>query len=114
MSIEVYREYLTALEKTKLDGKYMPYNWGGLPKSLSFDWMPYGLMFGEFSLEIANSINQLTNYTRRLKAWSAVVTSMGDGEKLDVTQEFIDPLATIALTLPYVIRSRFIFAVGHP
>jgi hypothetical protein len=38
---------------------------------------------------------------------------MTDHEKLDATHEFIDPIATIGLNLPYVIRSRFIFAAAH-
>jgi hypothetical protein len=43
----------------------------------------------------------------------AVTASMTDQEKLDATHEFIDPIATAGLTLPYVIRSRFIFASVH-
>ena len=75
--------------------------------------MPYRDMFDEFSREIANSLNKLTDYTNRLKAWGLVIASMTDQEKMDAAHEFIDPLATIGLNLPYVIRSRFIFAVAH-
>jgi hypothetical protein len=113
MSLEQYRQFLMALEKTKFEGKYMPYDWGGLPKQLTIDSMPYGYMFEEFSREIANSINDITNYTHWLKAWGVTLSSMANEDKFDVKHEFVDPLATVALTLPYVIRSRFIFAVAH-
>ena len=54
-------------------------------------WMPYSEMFDEFSQEIANSLNDLTNYTHRLKAWDVVLDTKTDGEKLDAAHEFIDP-----------------------
>lgn len=113
MSIELYERYLAADAATKFDGKYMPYEWSGLPKSLTNGWTPYSEMFQEFSREIANSLNQLTEYAHRLKVWSVLVSSMSDQEKLDAAHEFIDPLATVGLNLPYVIRSRFTFAVAH-
>ena len=92
----------------------MPYEWGQLPVSLNFAWAAYGLMFNEFSMEIANAVNTLTGYVHRLKAWSAVISSMRDDQELiDVTHEFIEPIAMVSLTLPYVIRSRFIYAIAH-
>jgi hypothetical protein len=114
MTIELYRQYLAASEATPWDGQMMPYDWGQLPKSLNFGWAAYGMMFDEFSREIANGINTLSGYVHRLKAWNAVISSMGDDQELmDATHEFIEPIATISLTLPYVIRSRFIFAIAH-
>jgi hypothetical protein len=113
MSVELYRQFLAALEKTPLDGQFVAYEWGNLPTSLDFTWLPFCEMFKEFAREIANSLNDLTNYTHRLKAWSLVIPSMGNEEKLNAAQEFIDPLATVSLNLPYVIRSRFIFAAAH-
>jgi hypothetical protein len=113
MSLELYRRYLAAHETAAFDGRLMPYEWGDLPKSLNIRWMAYRDMFDEFSREIANSLNDLTNYTHRLKVWSVVVSSMLEQEKMDAVHEFIDPLATLGLTHPYVIRSRFIFATAH-
>jgi hypothetical protein len=75
--------------------------------------MAYRGMFDEFSTEIANSINDLTNYTHSLNAWSKVISSMSDRQKLHAAHEFIDATATVSLMLPYVIRSRFIFAIAH-
>jgi hypothetical protein len=113
MSVDLYRQYLAALEQTPLIGQFVPYEWGDLPKSLNIMWMPYSEMFKEFSRETANSLNNLTNYTRRLRAWSVVISSMGDEEKMNAAHEFIDPVATVSLNLPYVIRSRFVFAAAH-
>lgn len=113
MTIAIYRQYRQALKKTKLEGQYVAYEWESLSNGLNAAWLPYARMFDEFSREIANSLNQLTDYVTRLKAWSMVIASMEDRQKMDATHEFIDPLATIALNLPYVIRSRFIFATAH-
>jgi hypothetical protein len=114
MTIELYRRYLAAVEATPWNGQMMPYDWGQLPMSLSVGWMAYGLMFNEFSAEIANSLNQLTGYVHRLKAWSAVISTITDQDELiHAVHEFIEPLGTVSLTLPYVIRSRFIFATAH-
>lgn len=113
MSIYRYRQYRKVLKATPFKGRYMPYGWGSLPNSLPFGWMAYSEMFEEFSREIANIINDLSRYTHQLTAWRDVVAGLDDDGKMSVAVEFVDPLATITLNLPYVIRSRFIFAVAH-
>ncbi|OJU24037.1 MAG: hypothetical protein BGN91_11200 [Nitrobacter sp. 62-13] len=113
MLVELYRRYRDALDVIEHDARPVGYDWGALPNPLDVLWLPYRSMFDEFSREIANSLNQLNDYTCRLKAWNVVTASMTDNEKLDATHEFIDPIATAGLTLPYVIRSRFIFAAAH-
>ena len=113
MSTYRYRQYRTALKATPFKGTYMPYHWGALPQRLPGDWIAYAEMFNEFANELANTINDLTRYTHQLTAWRDVVEKLNDKEKLNVAVEFVDPLATIALNLPYVIRSRFIFATAH-
>jgi len=113
MTIKLYEKYLAAAKITPWSGVPVPYHWGGLPKSLSIGWLAYGQMFEEFSGEIANSLNLLNDYAFRLKVWSTLVPPMNDQEKLDATHEFIEPIATLALNLPYIIRSRFIFAIAH-
>jgi hypothetical protein len=109
----LYRRYLDAFEAMSFEGQYMPYNWGRLPNSLPGSWLIYQWMFDEFSREIANSINQLTDLNHRLKAWSAVTAAASEHENMTATFEFVEPLATVGLTLPSVIRSRIIFAVSH-
>ncbi|RYF49591.1 MAG: integrase [Cytophagaceae bacterium] len=113
MSTYRYRQYRAALKATPFKGKFMPYKWGALPKTLPFEWMAYAEMFKEFSQELANITNDLSRYTHQLTAWHDVVDDLNVDGKLSVAVEFVDPLATIALNLPYVIRSRFIFAAAH-
>lgn len=113
MSTYRYRQYRAALKAAPFKGKFMPYSWGALPQTLPLEWMAYAEMFKEFSLELANIINDLTRYTHQLAAWRDVVQSLRDDGKFSVAIEFVDPLATMALNLPYVIRSRFIFAAAH-
>jgi hypothetical protein len=113
MSVGLYQRVADALDKTPFAGRIMPYDWGGLPKSLYLTWMAYSGMFDDFAREIANTINQLTNNVHRLSAWDVVLHSSGNDEKLRAVREFIDPLATVSLNLPYVIRSQFIFSTAH-
>lgn len=113
MSGDLYRQYLEAIDATAFDGRYVTHEQDRLPDTLHVVWMAYRDMLDEFSREISNGLNDLTNYTHRLKAWSMVISALSDQETLDATHEFIDPLATASLTLPYVIQSRFIFATAH-
>lgn len=113
MTIETYRRYRRILKTLPFKGKYAPYNWGELPQTLHMTWLPYSQMFDEFSRELANAINELTNYTHQLAAWRDLLAPMDHQQQLDAAVDFIDPVATVALNLPYVIRSRFIFASAH-
>ncbi len=113
MSVERYREFRRVLKVTPFKGKFMPYDWSGLPDTLPIRWMAYAEMWSEFSREIANSINDLSRFTHRLAAWETVVSGLNDKQRFDLAHEFVDPLATLALNLPYVVRSRLIFATTH-
>jgi hypothetical protein len=113
MTISRYREFRKALKATPFKGKFMPYGWSSLPDPLPIRWMAYSQMLQEFSNEIANSINDLTRYTHQLEAWNTVIQPLDDKKRFEVAHEFIDPLATLAMNLPYVIRSRLIFATAH-
>lgn len=111
--VGIYRAYREARARLPLAGRFMPYNWYALPGKMSVTWMAYSQMLGEFSTELANTINNLTNHVQRLRAWAKVIEPMNDDEKMAVTHEFIDVLATNAVNLPYVIKSRFAFATAH-
>jgi hypothetical protein len=113
MSIMLYRRYRAALRATPFDGCFMPYEWTRLPNQLDGLWLPYAEMLGEFVRELANTINDLTHGVQRVRAWAAVVPSLSDHQKLHACHEFIDALATLTVNLPYVVRSRFIFATAH-
>lgn len=113
MTIERYRQYRRVLKATPFKGKIVEYDWGDFPQSLYIIWLPYSQMFDEFSRELANALNALTRYTHQLTAWRDLLAPMTQQQQLDATVDFIDPLATVAINLPYVIRSRFIFAAAH-
>jgi hypothetical protein len=110
---ELYHKYLAALSAAPFEGQIMPYEWSQLPNSLHPAWIAYHQMFQEYSSEIANAVNQLTNYLHRLRAWDLVLPSLIDDETMEALVEFIEPIATVALSLPYTIRFRFIFAITH-
>lgn len=113
MTIERYRQYRRLLKATPFNGKFVQYHWGALPQPLHITWIAYSQMFDEFSSELANTLNALTRYTHQLTAWRGLLTPMGKQQQLDAAVDFIDPVATVAINLPYVIRSRFIFAAAH-
>ena len=113
MTIERYRQFRRVLRETPFKGRYMEYKWGDLPSRLYVTWMPYGHMFEEFARELANAVNALTGYTHQLAAWRDVIAPLSVRQQMDAAVEFVDPVATVALNLPYVIRSRFIFATAH-
>lgn len=108
-----YEQYRKALKSISRNSAFAEYNWGDLPRTLGISWLPYGQMFSEFSREIANAINQFVNYVHRLEAWAIAIEPLNTKQTLEVLIEFVEPIATLALNLPYAIRSRFIFAVAH-
>ncbi|MEI9418097.1 hypothetical protein [Mesorhizobium sp. Cs1321R2N1] len=75
--------------------------------------MAYGTMLQEFSAEIANEINALINYTHDLAAWDEVMKPLSEQRRFDVLVEFVRPIITLALGMPYAIRARFLFATVH-
>lgn len=113
MSVEIYQRFAQVLKHTSYSGRLMPYDWGQLPNPLDFTWAAYSMMFDEFARELANTINALTRHTHYLAAWRDLWPSLDEEAQIDAMVVFIDPLATLALNLPYVIRSRFIFSSAH-
>ncbi|RQW46252.1 integrase [Novosphingobium sp. LASN5T] len=111
--VRLYRAYREARAALPFSGRYTPYRWYTLPDKLSMVWMAYAQMLGEFSTELANTLNDLTNHVQRLQAWAIVIEGMDDDAKMAATHEFIDVLATNAVNLPYAIKSRFTFAAAH-
>ena len=113
LKLDLYRAYLEAWAATKLEGRFMPYGWACLPNPVNVRWLAFSTMLEEFSRELANTINALTNNTKRLKAWAAVVEPLSNEEKAEVSHEFISTLAAHTVMMTYVIKSRFAFSVAH-
>ena len=113
MSLELSRRFRRQRKVQPFTGKFMPYDWSGLSGTIDPIWIPYHAMFQEFSREVANAINAFTNRVEDLAAWAVVVAPLPDERKMRAAHEFIDVLGTTAVTAPYMLRSRFIFATAH-
>jgi len=113
MSVRLYAQYCRVLKDIPYPAEYADYEWYNLPRRMDVSLMPYGMMLGEFSSQIANDINALVNYTRRLQAWEVVMRPLGEKRILDALVEFVDPLTAVALGMPYAIRARFLYAAVH-
>ena len=111
--IHLYALFREEIDSKSTSGRYMPYRWWRRPERLSALWMAWDQMLEEYARELANIINDLTNHIDRLRAWHVIVDPLSDEDKLAVTHEFIDQLGTIALGLPYAIKSRFAVAAGR-
>lgn len=113
LRLKLYQAFLAARDAAPMDGAFMPYNWTTLPDPISGLWLPYTQMLDEFARELANAVNRLTHQVHQLRAWSHVVQPLSDDEKMEATHEFIETLATAAVSSPYVIKSRFSYAAAH-
>ena len=111
--IDAYCLYRQKSKDTPKDNEYADYGWEKLPEKLNADWLGYGLFLIEASRSLANLVNQLGNYAHRLRAWDAVLGEFDEDQDLELLHEFVDPIATVVLNLPYAIQSRFIFTTTH-
>ncbi|MGO9021187.1 MAG: integrase [Syntrophobacteraceae bacterium] len=109
--LDAYKQFLDNREPSNT--KIAAYNWYSLDGVFSPAWIPYNLMLDEFARELANSINESLMYIDNLKSWNKVLSVMEDTIKDAIILDFIRPLATLAILLPNIIRSRFIYATAH-
>lgn len=110
---KTYNDYLVVRKGVRHPISPAPYDWVDLPNPLSSTWIAYSFMSQEFAREISNSINELARLVRSIGAWEQVIEPLDIEAKSRVAREFVDPIATVATNLPYVIKSRFIFACVH-
>jgi hypothetical protein len=112
--VEKYQQFLAARESLTPHGAWAEYDWDTFPTSLDIAYIAYSQMLQEHSRAIANSINQLQRLTLSLKAWDQILQPIEcEQHKFHIITEFVDPSATVAINLPYVIRSRFIYSTAH-
>ena len=90
-----------------------PYNWYELKETLPIKWMAYRQFLQEHAHELANTINEFRQHIVSLLAWEKVLKGLAEEERHHIVIEFVSPLATLALNMPYVIRSRFFYSVAH-
>lgn len=111
---EEYQHYLTAREHLLPLSAWVEYDWAAPQDPLYITYLAYSQMLNEHPREIANSINQLQRLTLSLKAWDQRLRLVNDEQhKLNIICEFVDPISIVAINLPYVIRSRFIYSTTH-
>lgn len=113
MHVDLYRRFSEARPATDRVGRIMPYRWTGMPERLAGVWMVFSSMLDDFAREIANAMNAFTINVRRLHAWGAVLDKLNEDEHAEAIHEFLEPIATLCLLTPYVVRSRLIFATAH-
>jgi hypothetical protein len=111
--IRAYSQFRSELKKNASLGEVMAYHWLPRPKRIPGIWMMYFEMVEEHSRELANVINLFLTNIEKLCAWGKVILEYGEEERSYIVYEFVEPLCTICLNLPYAIRSRFIFSVTH-
>jgi hypothetical protein len=108
-----YSEFL-ACRNAILIREVAPYDWLNYPDSMPATFMAYFEMLGEHSRELANIINHLARLLRDLNAWEIRLSTIEKIEdRYELIVELIDAPATLALNLPYVIRSRFTYSIAH-
>jgi hypothetical protein len=113
MTVALYKKYLNAFGAITPTGRPMIYKRSNVLGQSGEPWTAYGLMCWEFSRALANIINRMTDDVPRLAAWSNVVAWLSEEDRRRANLEFIDPLGIVAVSRPWVIRSRFVFAAAH-
>jgi len=113
MHLDLYRRFIEARPEFDTVGKIMPYGWTNLPNPLEALWMAYSFMLDDFARELANAMNGFTLNVRRLYTWESLMTSLDGEEQAEALHEFIEPIVTLCLLTPYMIKSRLLFATAH-
>ncbi len=111
--IKAYKLFRKELRRVPPSGELISYDWPALPQNIPGQWMMYFEMLREHARELANILNQFSTYLNMLTAWDRVLGGYEEEESFYFAHEFVNPISTICLNLPYVIRSRFIFSVAH-
>lgn len=109
----ILKKYIVERGKLEFDFPLSPYHWDSLNETLPFSFAAYSQFLKEHSSELSNSINEFQRHIVSLMAWEKVIHSLEGDEHFFAISEFVTPIATLAITLPYVIRSRFIYSVAH-
>jgi hypothetical protein len=111
--IEIYSRYRSNYDSTAARADRADYNWWESLEISEGIWSLYSLMLSHFSLNISNNINELGDYVARLRAWATSFEGFDEDTRFAALFEFVSPIATTALSLPYAIRSRFVFATAQ-
>ncbi|ESQ78666.1 hypothetical protein [Asticcacaulis sp. YBE204] len=113
LSIDLFQKFIRARSHAGRILPPLPYGWIDLPSKLHPAFIPYNEMVDGFSMELSNAGNQFRRYIDNLEAWETVILPLEISEKFHAIVEFVEPIANAALTAPYVIQNRFLFASAH-
>jgi len=111
--VDVYRQYLELRFCEPGPGELAEYDWYSLPNELPFRFYNYSIMLGEYAQGLSNSINELNRYVVTLKTWDKVLRNIDDDFRFKLMLEMIDPIASIAINLPRIIKKRAFFSIAH-
>jgi len=110
---KAFQQYIVESERLGSVAPLAPYDRYALKNTLPAKWIAYSLFLKEHARELANTINEFGRHIASLLAWKKVLAGLDQEEKHHILIEFVSPLSTLALNIPYVIRSRFIYSVAH-
>jgi len=114
--LEAYRQFLfirDTIARQISPNKGAPYKWYKFPDKLSPLWIAFTNMLEEHAIGISNSINEFLRYINSLEAWGNIIKNKEKNDKLEIIIEFIIPIATLVLNMPFVIRERLIYSAVH-
>ena len=105
-------EYLIAMDSEDSQN-FADFHWYDTPNSVDGSWFIYYQMLGDFSVTLANGVNLFGYNCKKIKAWASVLDNCDQDLKDRILLEFVEPICSLALNLPYAIKQRYIFAVSH-
>lgn len=117
--ISAYTNFRENFDNTKLCVNFMPYDWLELPSTFNFECeldhhrLIYCQIVEEAARDLANEINHLINLVGKLEAWEVTLQQYDKNKQNNILHEFVRDIATIAITLPYTLKSRFYFSAAH-
>jgi hypothetical protein len=112
--LEAYEAFLEKRGRVTLKSDFVTYDWHPLPNDLPMAWFVYSQMLDEHARELANSLNEMKQFIINLKGWPEILDQTESDEKRrHIVIEFVNPNANLAINLPYVISSRFLYSVTH-
>lgn len=113
MNQKILKQYIFKKQQMDSITQSVPYGWYKLREELPIKWMPYSQYLNGHARELANTINEFGQHINSLLAWEKVLKDCDPKEKHTILFEFVSPLTTLTLNMPYIIRSRFIYSITH-
>jgi hypothetical protein len=75
--------------------------------------MPAVMVASEHLLAVANSVSRFCYELHALASWQKALEALGEDERTIALFEFVSPMATSCLSLPYSIRQMLVKSICH-